>query len=94
MYQADAALTMTKEQGIKQNLATFGRRRRTQKVLSIPIHAMELTFLGNKYAKTEAVSTRPTIQLKYMGKSYRAEQIKSVRNSVALTYRGVSYSKV
>ena len=55
---------------------------------------MELTFLGNKYAKTEAVSTRPTIQLKYMDKSYRAEQIKSVRNCVALTYRGVSYSKV
>ena len=57
---------------------------------------MELTFLGNKYAKTEAVSTRPIIQLKYMGKSYRAEaeQIKSVRNCVALTYRGVSYSKV
>jgi hypothetical protein len=50
--------------------------------------------LGNKYAKTETVSTRPTIQLKYMGKSYRAEQIQSVRNSVALTYRGVSYSKV
>ena len=46
---------------------------------------MELTFLGNKYAKTEALSTRPTIQLKYMGKSYRAEQIKSVRNCVALT---------
>ena len=55
---------------------------------------MELTFLGNKYARTEAVSTRPTIQLKYMGKSYRAEQIKSVRNCVALTHRGVSYSKV
>jgi hypothetical protein len=50
--------------------------------------------LGNKYAKTEAISTRPTIQLKYMGKSYRAEQIKSMRNCVALTYRGVSYSKV
>ena len=65
-----------------------------KKFLSIPIDAMELTFLGNKYAKTEAVSTRPTIQLKYMGKSYRAEQIKSVRNCVALTYRGVSYSKV
>ena len=65
-----------------------------KKFLSIRIHAMELTFLGNKYAKTEAISTRLTIQLKYMGKSYRAEQIKSVRNCVALTYRGVSYSKV
>ena len=53
---------------------------------------MELTFLGNKYAKTEAVSARPTVQLKYMDKSYRAEQIKAVRNSVVLTYRGVSYS--
>ena len=65
-----------------------------KKFLSVLIHAMELTFLGNKYAKTEAVATRPTIQLKYMGKSYRAEQIKSLRNCVALTYRGVSYSKV
>ena len=64
-----------------------------KKFESIPIYSMELTFLGNKYAKTETVSTRPTIQLKYMGKSYRAEQIQSVRNSVALTYRGVSYSK-
>ena len=64
-----------------------------QKFLFFPIHFMELTFLGNKYAKTETVSVRPTIQLKYMGKSYRAEQIKSVRNCVALTYRGVSYSK-
>ncbi|WP_186510147.1 DUF4278 domain-containing protein [Synechococcus sp. RS9902] len=71
-----------------------GENVELKKFLLIPIHAMELTFLGNKYAKAEAVSTRPTIQLKYMGKSYRAEQIKSVRNSVALTYRGVSYSKV
>ena len=58
-----------------------------------PYGSMELTFLGNKYAKSEATSVRPTIQLKYMGKSYRAEQIKSVRNAVVLTYRGVSYSK-
>ena len=64
-----------------------------KKFLFLPFHSMELTFLGNKYAKTEAVSVRPTVQLKYMGKSYRAEQIKAVRNSVALTYRGVSYSK-
>ena len=64
-----------------------------KKLLSLPIQSMELTFLGNKYAKTDAASVRPTIQLKYMGKSYRAEQIKSVRNSVVLTYRGVSYSK-
>ena len=63
------------------------------KFLFLPVHSMELTFLGNKYAKTEAVSMRPTVQLKYMGKSYRAEQIQAVRNSVALTYRGVSYSK-
>ena len=64
-----------------------------QRFLFFPIYFMELTFLGNKYSKTEAVSARPTVQLKYMGKSYRAEQIKAVRNSVALTYRGVSYSK-
>ena len=64
-----------------------------KKFLSVLIHAMELTFLGNKYAKTEAVSMRPLVQLKYMGKSYRSEQIKAVRDSVALTYRGVSYSK-
>jgi len=56
--------------------------------------SMELTFLGNKYAKSETTSVRPTVQLKYMGKSYFAEQIKSVRNSVVLTYRGVSYSRV
>ena len=54
---------------------------------------MELTFLGNKYAKSEKVTSRPTIQLKYMGKSYRADQVNSVRNSVVLTYRGVSYSR-
>ena len=54
---------------------------------------MELTFLGNKYAKSEKVTSRPTIQLKYMGKFYRADQVNSVRNSVVLTYRGVSYSK-
>ena len=64
-----------------------------KKFLFFPIHFMELTFPGNKYAQTEAVSMRPTVQLKYMGKSYRAEQIQAVRNSVALTYRGVSYSK-
>ena len=64
-----------------------------QRFLFFPIYFMELTFLGNKYSKTEAVSARPTVQLKYMGKSYRAEQIKAVRDSVALTYRGVSYSK-
>lgn len=64
-----------------------------KKFLFLPIHSMELTFLGNKYAKTEEVSMRPTVQLKYMGKSYRAEQIKSVRNAVVLTYRGVTYSK-
>ena len=64
-----------------------------RKFLFLPIYFMELTFLGNKYAKTETVSARPTVQLKYMGKSYRAEQIKAVRNSVSLTYRGVSYSK-
>ena len=64
-----------------------------KKFLSPPNYSMELTFRGNKYAKAEAVSVRPTVQLKYMGKSYRAEQIKAVRNSVALTYRGVSYSK-
>ncbi len=64
-----------------------------KKSLFFSNHPMELTFLGNKYSKTEAVSVRPTIQLKYMGKSYRAEQIQAVRNSVALTYRGVSYSK-
>ena len=64
-----------------------------KKFLFFPFYFMELTFLGNKYAKTETVSARPTVQLKYMGKSYRAEQIKAVRNSVALTYRGVSYSK-
>ena len=54
---------------------------------------MELTFLGNKYAKSEKVTSRPTIQLKYMGKSYRADQVNLVLNSVVLTYRGVSYSK-
>ena len=64
-----------------------------RKFLFFPIYSMELTFLGNKYSKTEGVSARPTIQLKYMGKSYRAEQIQALRNSVALTYRGVSYSK-
>ncbi len=64
-----------------------------KRFLFFPIYFMELTFLGNKYSKTEAVSARPTVQLKYMGKSYRAEQIQAVRNSVALTYRGVSYSK-
>ena len=64
-----------------------------KRFLFFPIFFMELTFLGNKYSKTEAVSARPTVQLKYMGKSYRAEQIQAVRNSVALTYRGVSYSK-
>ena len=64
-----------------------------KKILSLPIYFMELTFLGNKYSKTEAVSARPTVQLKYMGKSYRSEQIKAVRDSVALSYRGVSYSK-
>ena len=64
-----------------------------QRFLFFPIYFMELTFLGNKYSKTEAASARPTVQLKYMGKSYRAEQIKAVRDSVALTYRGVSYSK-
>ena len=55
--------------------------------------SMELTFLGNKYAKSEATSVRPTIQLKYMGKSYRAEQIQAINNTVVLTYRGVSYAK-
>ena len=64
-----------------------------KRFLFFPIYFMELTFLGNKYSKTEAVSARPTVQLKYMGKSYRAEQIQAVRNSVALTYRGVAYSK-
>ena len=64
-----------------------------KRFLFFPIYFMELTFLGNKYSKTEAVSARPTVQLKYMGKSYRAEQIQAVRNSVSLTYRGVSYSK-
>ena len=71
----------------------FDAAVKINKFLFLPIHSMELTFLGNKYAKTEAVSMRPTVQLKYMGKSYRAEQIQAVRNSVALTYRGVSYSK-
>ena len=65
-----------------------------KKLLFIPNSSMELTFLGNKYAKSETTSVRPTVQLKYMGKSYFAEQIKSVRNSVVLTYRGVSYSRV
>ena len=54
---------------------------------------MELTFLGNKYSKTETISVKPTIQLKYMGKSYRAEHLPPIRNSVVLTYRGVSYAK-
>ena len=84
---------MTKEQVSSGTLLHSGENVELKKFLLNPIHAMELTFLGNKYAKTETVSVRPTIQLKYMGKSYRAEQIQAVRNSVALTYRGVSYAK-
>ena len=92
---ADTALIMPIEQGIRQNIAAFSRGYRTQKCfLLIPNSSMELTFLGNKYSKSETTSFRPTVQLKYMGKSYFAEQIKSFRNSVVLTYRGVSYSRV
>lgn len=65
-----------------------------RKFLIISNSSMELTFLGNKYAKSETTSIRPAVQLKYMGKSYFAEQIKSFRNSIFLTYRGVSYSRV
>ena len=54
---------------------------------------MELTFLGNKYAKPEQLIQNPRIQLKYMGKTYRSDNVKSAQNSVALTYRGVSYLK-
>ena len=85
---------MAKGRGIQRNLAAFEQPTKTCKQIHPPINSsMELTFLGNKYAKSEAISVRPTIQLKYMGKSYRAEQIKAVRNSVVLTYRGVSYAK-
>ncbi|MCY4085216.1 MAG: hypothetical protein OXF80_10165, partial [Cyanobacteria bacterium MAG COS1_bin_9] len=48
---ADATLTMAKEQGIKQNLAAFGRRRRTQKVFIYPYSRHGTHFLGQQICK-------------------------------------------
>jgi hypothetical protein len=42
---------MAKEQGIKQNLAAFGRRRRTQKVFIHPYSRHGTHFLGQQICK-------------------------------------------
>jgi hypothetical protein len=74
-------------------LQDFSHAVELKKILFTPKLSVELTFLGNKYEKSEKTSSKPMIQLKYMGKTYRSEPNKAVRNSVVLTYRGVSYSR-
>ena len=50
---------MTKEQGIKQNLATFGRRRRTQKVFIHPYSRHGTHFLGQQPCGLNGKTSRP-----------------------------------
>ena len=53
---------------------------------------MELSFLGNKYTKSNGPKEKSVVQLRYMSKAYQASMSNASRAVKALTYRGVSYS--
>ena len=53
---------------------------------------MELSFLGNKYTKSNEPKEKSVVQLKYMDKSYLASMSNASRAVTAFTYRGGSYS--
>jgi hypothetical protein len=53
---------------------------------------MELSFLDNKYTKSNEPKEKSIVQLKYIGKAYQASMSNASRALTVLTYRGVSYS--